>query len=173
MGIGTKQKMFAAALLAATVGASAPAMAGPKLFAAFNSSITINGTTETTANGNVDPFLIELFANANDCLRIAVTTQQTDLEATLVGPNGATWKDDDGGGNNLPLIKAQTVTRGWHILRISHFAGSSVNADFTAVISRSARTSLNCTPPTTPLVSSKSATAKAPFAGHKIAGGTN
>jgi hypothetical protein len=99
-----------------TAVAASPALAGPKLFAYFGDSITFNGTTETTVNGNVDPFVVELFSAGNECLRVAVTAQGTDLEATLVSPDGLTWRDDDGGGSLRPLIKAITTIRGWHIL---------------------------------------------------------
>jgi len=168
-----KRSVLAASVLGIALVAGAPAMAGPKLFAFSNTTMTINGTTETTANGNVDPFVIELFANANECLRIAVTFQGQDLEATLVGPDGRTWRDDDSGGSNRPLLKAITVTRGWHILRISHFAGSSVNSDFTAQIFRGASNSVLCSPPTLPSVLSKAeGGSKAPVAAQKRPGGT-
>src|SRR6266403_431730 len=93
-----------AVAIVGTALASAPASAGSKLFAYLGSSMTFNGTTETTANGNVDPFVVELFSAGSECLRIAVTAQATDLEATLVAPDGLTWRDDDGGGSLRPLI---------------------------------------------------------------------
>ena len=76
------------AVLSAGLVASAPATAGSKVFAFFGSTMTFNGTTEANAFGNVDPFVIEVFAAANECLRIAVTFQGADLEATLVSPDG-------------------------------------------------------------------------------------
>jgi hypothetical protein len=127
---------------------SNPAWAGPKLFAYLNNSITFNGTTETTVNGNVDPFNVELFSAGNECLRILVTAQGTDLEATLVAPDGRTWQDDDSGGSLRPFIKAITTTRGWHILRLSSFSGAAVNADFTVLVSRLPSTSTLCAPAT-------------------------
>ena len=157
-------KSYASALALAVFGlglASAPAVAGPKIFSFFGSTMTINGTTETTANGNVDPFMVEVFAGANECLRIAVTFQGADLEATLVSPDGRTWRDDDSGGGNRPLVKAITVSRGWHVLRISHFAGSAVNSDFTAQIFRGASNNALCSPPTPASITF------APESGHK------
>jgi hypothetical protein len=71
--------------------------------------LVINGFVDADTNGNVDPFVIEVAANANECLRIAVTFQEADLEAVLVEPGGRIWKDDDGGPGTQPLIKAITV----------------------------------------------------------------
>ena len=141
-----------AAAIFSTAVAASPAFAGPKLFAYFGDSITFNGTTETTANGNVDPFNVELFSAGNECLRIAVTAQGADLEATLVSPDGLTWRDDDGNGSLRPLIKAITTVRGWHILRLSHFAGEAVNADFTVNIARLASGDASCGGATQPAI---------------------
>jgi hypothetical protein len=150
-----KTTLWGQACAAAIVGtalASAPAFAGPKLFAYLGSTMTFNGTTETTANNNVDPFVVELFSAGQECLRIAVTAQGTDLEATLVAPDGVTWRDDDSGGSLRPLIKAITTTRGWHILRLSHFAGQAVNADFTVNVARLASGDVSCSGATPPAV---------------------
>jgi len=142
----------ALALCAASV-VSNPASAGSKLVAFFGTPMVFNGTTETTSNSNVDPFVVELFSAGNECLRVFVTSQGTDLEATLVSPDGRTWRDDDGGGSLRPFIKAITVKRGWHILRLSHFAGNAVNADFTVQVLRVASTNSACASPTPPAVS--------------------
>jgi hypothetical protein len=143
--------LLAGLVCGATLAASSSAFAGPKLFAYLNGSFTANGTTETTANGNVDPFNIEVFSAGNECLRIAVTAQQTDLEATLVAPDGRTWRDDDSNGSLRPLVKAITTKRGWHILRVSNFVGSAVNADFTFQVMRLPSTSSLCAGATTPI----------------------
>jgi hypothetical protein len=143
--------LLAGLVCGATLAASSSAFAGPKLFAYFNSSFTANGTTETTTAGNVDPFNVEVFAGANECLRIAVTAQGTDLEATLVAPDGRTWRDDDSNGSLRPLVKAITTTRGWHILRLSHYSASAVNADFTFQVMRLPATSSLCAGATTPV----------------------
>jgi hypothetical protein len=140
-----------ALVCSAAFATTSPAFAGPKLFAYLNNSFIANGTTETNAAGNVDPFTVELFSAGNECLRIAVNNQETDLEATLVAPDGRTWRDDDGNGSLRPLVKAITTTRGWHILRISNFSGASVNADFTFQVWRLPSTSSLCAGATTPL----------------------
>ena len=75
------------------------AWAGPKIFTSGSAILTVNGSTETTANGNPDPFLAEVFTSGRECLRIAVTAQGADLKATLLSPAGTVWQDDDGNGH--------------------------------------------------------------------------
>jgi hypothetical protein len=135
------------AILAATC-VSNSAWAGEHVFANFGQTITLNGTVESDNSANADPFTLQVFSAGNECLRIAVTSQGTDLEATLVGPSGRVWQDDDGNGSLRPLIKAITVTRGWHSLSLSNFAGTAVHADFTMQIARLASTDSSCNPPT-------------------------
>jgi hypothetical protein len=140
-----------ALVCSAAVAATSPAFAGPKLFAYLNNSFVANGTTETNAFGNVDPFVVELFSAGDECLRIAVNQQEVDLEATLVAPDGRTWRDDDSNGSTRPLIKALTTKRGWHILRVSHFLGSSVHSDFTFQVWRAPANSALCSGATPPI----------------------
>lgn len=164
---------FAASLvLGAAIAMTGPASAGSKLVPFFGSVMTFNGTTETTANNNVDPFVVQLFSAGNECLRIAVTSQGTDLEATLVSPDGRTWRDDDGNGSLRPLVKAITVTRGWHILRLSHYNGAAVNADFTVQVLRTTSTNLQCSPPSSPVTSFAAPAQKPAAAIAKLPGGS-
>ncbi len=128
--------------------------AGAKLFdnSADSAATRFNGTVETNATNNRDPFVAQIFSSGTECLRIAVVSQGTDLEATLVSPSGRVWQDDDSNGLNRPLIKALTDVRGWYPLVLSHFAGSSVNADFTIDITRLPSTSSLCAPATAPRI---------------------
>jgi hypothetical protein len=111
-----------------------------------------NGTVETNATNNRDPFVAQIFTSGAECLRIAVVSQGTDLEATLVSPSGRVWQDDDGNGSLRPLLKALTDVRGWYPLVLSNFAGTSVNADFTLDITRLPSTSSLCAPATAPRI---------------------
>ena len=145
-------------LLASIIGilgiAASPAWAGSNVFANFGQTLTLNGTVGNEAGSapNADPFTLGIFSSGNECLRIAVTSQDADLEATLVAPGGRVWQDDDGNGLNRPLIKAITTVRGWHELAVSHFAGTVVHANFTFEIARFASTDIRCNPPTGPRV---------------------
>jgi hypothetical protein len=169
------QRACAAAILSTALAASGPALAGSKLFASSGSSITFNGSVEANSNGNVDPFVVELFSTGNECLRLAVTDQGADLEATLVAPDGLVWRDDDSGGSLRPLVKAITTVRGWHILRLSHFAGEAVNADFTLNVARLASGDAACSQPTQPSITfsaSQNLKASSPTT-HNRPGGAN
>ncbi|SFK10727.1 hypothetical protein [Methylocapsa palsarum] len=139
--------LYGAAILGTAFGLSGTAQAGPKIFAYLGQTITFNGTVDNPSN-NVDPFTVELFSTGNECLRIAVTAQGGDLEGTLVAPDGRVWQDDDGNGSLRPLIKAITTKRGWHILRLSSFNGSSIYADFTVQVARLASSDPACASPT-------------------------
>jgi hypothetical protein len=139
------------------------ALAGSVVFDSQNTCTTINclptainGSYETNANGNVDPFVLQIFSSGNECVRLDVISQGTDLETTLISPNGAIWKNDDRNGalDRRPLVKAITNVRGWYTLQISNFAGSSANADFTLLYGRYPSTNINCSPPTTPTTTS-------------------
>lgn len=145
------------AIAALLLGLALPAQeswAGAKLFdnSADTSATRFNGTVETNATNNRDPFVAQIFTSGTECLRIAVVSQGTDLEATLVSPSGRVWQDDDSGGSLRPLIKAITNVRGWYPLVLSNFAGNSVNADFTIDITRLPSTSSLCSPATTPRI---------------------
>lgn len=143
----TKHLVLAAVAAVSLAAASGEALAGAKIFS--SGTTTINGSVETNSNQNRDPWVAQVFASGNNsCLRIAVTSQGSDLEATLVSPSGRVWQDDDSNGSLRPRINAQTDVRGWYPLILSHFAGSSVNADFTMQISRPS----SCTPVTPPRI---------------------
>jgi hypothetical protein len=139
-------------IFVATIAAS-PAWSGPNVFANFGETLTLNGTVGNEAGNapNADPFTLGVFSSGNECLRIAVISQDADLEATLVAPGGRIWQDDDSNGSFRPLIKAITPpVRGWYELAVSQFAGTVVHANFTFQISRFLTTDSRCNPPTTP-----------------------
>jgi hypothetical protein len=128
--------------------------AGAKFFdnSLDTTATRFNGTVETNATNNRDPFVAQVFTTGAECLRIAVVSQGTDLEATLVSPTGRVWQDDDGNGSLRPLIKAITDVRGWYPLVLSNFVGNSVNADFTIDMTRLPSTSSLCAPVTAPRI---------------------
>lgn len=144
------RKSLLLASAAAALLVSAPAYAGPKVFSPGNTVTSLSGSVETNVNQNRDPFLLQVFTTGNECLRVAVTSQGADLEATLVSPSGNVWQDDDGNGSLRPLVKAVTDVRGWYPLMLSHFSGAPVNADFTATVQRLPTASPLCASPTTP-----------------------
>lgn len=162
--------MTTRSLLLATIAvfscalAAPPALAGAKI---FTTNTSISATIETTAAGNRDPFTAQIFTAGGECLRIAVTAQAADLEATLVSPRGTVWQDDDSNGANRPLIKAITNDRGWYPLIVSTWNGAAFSGDFTFTVQRAGATSVLCSPATPPRVSgvaSHAAKSTAPMA---------
>jgi hypothetical protein len=105
--------------------------------------------------GRPTPFETSIFSGGGECVRIDVTFQEVDLEATLIGPHGFVWRNDDSGSGACPLcplVKAIVGPAGWYTLQISHFAGSASAADFTVRYGRYNNGNPNCSAPTTPLV---------------------
>lgn len=172
----SKLLVLSAAGLALVLPANG-AFAGSKIFSSGSTVLVVNGSVETNANGNRDPFIAQVFsAGGGECLRIAVTSQGADLEAVLVSPSGAVWRDDDSGGSNRPLIRAVTDTRGWYLLSISQAAGAAVNADFTMTVQRATAGSRSplCSGAAPPLgVASASTLAKAGSNGPAPSNGAN
>lgn len=99
----------------------------------------------------LDPFFIQVWANAGECLRLAVTAQTHDLEMGVFSPDIEEnhWVDDDSGGSFRPLIKINpTPVKGWYIVALSHVLGSNVNGRATLVVGRYNAGNPNCASPT-------------------------
>lgn len=126
--------------------------AGPKIqdFVGNTTATRFSGAVESNVNSNRDPWVAQVFTSGAECLRIAVVSQGTDLEATLVGVEGRVWQDDDSGGSLRPRINARTTIRGWYPLVLHSFSGASVNADFTIDVTR--LPSASCVPETLPSI---------------------
>lgn len=109
------------------------------------SALVITSTYGHDQFSNADPSVFQVFTSGNECLRIAVSSQGTDLEGTLTCPNGRTWQNDDGNGSLRPLIRANTAApRGWCTLTFHHFAGEGSAADFTFTYGRYPAGNVNC-----------------------------
>jgi hypothetical protein len=161
-------KCFAA--LCASVGLAAllisnGAQAGSKIVDYIDGTpTTLKGTIETNSAGNVDPFVVQVYAGqtGTECVVITgVGPLNFDATATLVAPDGTVWFNDDGNGSLRPKIKAITFSRGWHVLTISTYAGFAGTRDITLTYARYAGTSQNCANPT-PTITPMSAKAKVP-----------
>lgn len=113
------------------------------------SSLRIPGTVLSfgPSAGNFD---INVFAGANECVRLDVISQGTDLEMVVVAPNGTLFRNDDRSGGDLrPLIKmTPTSNNGWYTVHLAHFNGSAVNANFVLLYGRYNRGNPNCASPT-------------------------
>ncbi|MFO1036430.1 MAG: hypothetical protein U1E45_06270 [Geminicoccaceae bacterium] len=142
-------------LASAVVAAAGLAMAAPASatnLLGSTSSATISGTTFGFGPSAM-PWTAEVYSGAGGCLRIAVTSQATDLKATVVAPNGTVYRDDDSGGSLRPLVKINnTPNNGWYTLSINNFSGAAVSANFTVTLQRLAANSASCLPATGPLL---------------------
>lgn len=150
----------ACALLALSTGS---AVAGSRIFdnslvaCGFNncSSLTIPGTVTNAANNN-DPFEIQVYARAGECLRLEVTQslQRVDLEMVVRAPNGSIYRNDDGFGGGVlanPLVKINGVPNsGWYSVSINHWIGTASYADFVMTYGRYNIANMNCSAPTLP-----------------------
>ena len=97
-----------------------------------------------------EPLVIQLFANEEECLRVEVTKQGTDLAMTLVDPEtDVSYTDDDSGGDFRPRIEVpDTGRKGWFTLVIGSFSGGGSTSNFTVKHGRYNIGNANCANPT-------------------------
>lgn len=109
---------------------------------------TINARFLSTATGQALPYVEQFYLGPDDCVRIDLTAQSADLEAVLISPSGAVWRNDDRGGapkkRRFPLIKANADVGGWYTLEFSTFNGAGPSANFTFKFGRYAEGNTNC-----------------------------
>jgi len=155
-----KTTLIASAVLAA-VGALAPGLAGAN-DAMYDSSVSTTtkiGGSSVTMNGTLDdngifaePWVTQLYAQASECLRLAVTTTNFDSELVVAAPNGTVYRDDDSGGSLRPLVRiANAPSTGWYTVQVASFSGAPTNANFTLKYARYNLGNPNCATSTTPL----------------------
>lgn len=161
----------ASALLALSIE---PAMAGSRIWdntsstcGSINcSSLTIPGTVTNPASNN-DPFEIQVYAAANQCLRLEVTqsVQNIDLEMVVRAPNGSIYRNDDGSGGGVfanPVVKINgTPNAGWYSVSINHWLGTASYADFVMLYGRYNVNNINCSGATAPASAQQAAAAPA------------
>lgn len=113
------------------------------------SSLTVPGTATNPA-GNNDPFEIQVYAAANECVRLEVvqSVQGVDLETVVRAPNGNIYRNDDGSGGgvfNNPLVKINGAPNsGWYSVSINHWNGAASYADFVLTYGRYPLNNPNC-----------------------------
>lgn len=121
-----------------------------------NASI-YNGSYLVSSESDANPFILQVFASRNECLRLDVIAQDQDMEMVIVSPDGAVWRNDDTGGL-MPEIRV--ITRdisGWYTLQVSNFAGDGDPVgDFTLAYGRYNTSNPNCAGATVPFSASSS-----------------
>lgn len=114
-------------------------------------SLMLNGIYDVSEDGHADCFQAQLWTAGNECVRLFVNRQSIDLEMVFTCPDGSVWRDDDSGGRQRPLIKADTLTAGWCTVQVCHWVGAGQEADFTLKYGRYPSGNRNCSNPTPPL----------------------
>ena len=103
------------------------------------------------------PWTIQLYAAAGECLRLHVTSQQSDTQLVAVAPGTMrTWRNDSSGiaaCTTCPLLKIvpATTETGWFLVQVNQPQGTSADAEFTLKYARYSTTAANCSPVSTPL----------------------
>ena len=92
------------------VWAGAGVLDVPNICAGINCGAqSISGTYLPSPNGQSLPFTTQIFSPAGACIRLDVTSQQTNLEMVLVSPNGTAWRNDNFNLNDQsPIIKVKS-----------------------------------------------------------------
>lgn len=145
---------FGVALAARPVSAAAQGLFDPK-----NTCTGINCNSQTVTGfysydnttNRSNPFVVQIYSQGNECVRLDVLQQNTDLEIVLVSPAGEIWRNDDSGSgacNLCPLVKALTSSNGWHTLQVSHYAAGAGTAQFRLQYGRYNAGNVNCSPAT-------------------------
>ncbi len=140
-----------------------PIWAGTRIFDPTVKTCTTLNCGAVVLNGLVfsfgpsaDHFDIDVFALPSECLRLAVTSEFTDLETVVRAPNGAVFRNDDGGVATCPLCPVvkinSTPNNGLYSVTIGHFNGLPVEGNFTLRYGRYNVGNPNCAASTPPLI---------------------
>jgi len=149
-----KTKIFLSALTASVLCAwSAPSIGGALFVDGRSGCTTVNCATQKLF-GRYEisqPWVAQIYAQANECLRLAVVKQSHDLEMGVFSPDIEEnhWVNDDAGGSFRPLIKIDpTPVAGYYVVALSHVVGSAVKGNFQLLYGRYPSGNPNCTNPT-------------------------
>lgn len=125
--------------------------------------LNANVTSSSSLNG-MEPFVVQVMSTPSHCTRLDITSQTTDMEMVVVGPNGVVWRNDDRVAGDLRprvIIPASTGTAGWYTVQISRFNGIAPVAGqhYDAVLEygRYPAGNTNCSNPTTPTLTAAGA----------------
>lgn len=116
------------------------------------SSLRLPGTV-LSFNSSANAWVENLFAAPGECVRFDVASQGTDLELTVVAPNGSVFRNDDRNGafDRRPLVKIGSApNNGWYTVHLARFNGAAVNANFVLLYGRYSSGNPNCSSPTAP-----------------------
>lgn len=127
--------------------------------------VAIRGQYLGTGALGVNPFVVQVYAGAGECLRLEVTRVSSgNLEMGVFSPDieERHYVDDNSGGFPFPRsIIDPTPVHGWYIVAVSEVIGAAVEIDFDISYGPYTTRSLVCQPATLPSpVSSPSTSAE-------------
>ena len=85
-------------------------------------AVFLNGISQRNAFGDTVPFILQVFADENQCIRLDVTSQNDNMEIVLVSPSGLVWRNDNFNGTR-PLVTARANVKGYYTVQISQANG--------------------------------------------------
>ena len=84
-------------------------------------AVLFSGVIERNSTVGSIPFTADLYADANECLRVELTyhrPQVADLKIVLVSPSGSIWKNEGSAGGR-PVVTARTDIKGHYALHVN------------------------------------------------------
>lgn len=131
--------------------ATTTAWAGPQFEAQLSRCTGTNcaGTTMRGIHQKDEPFVIQVFGKAGECLRLDVSSQTEDMAMVLISPSvwdGIISDDRDfDGGDVRPLITVDPVPwTGWYTVMVSYYDHLSIDGRFVLEYGRYPTGSPNC-----------------------------
>jgi hypothetical protein len=112
--------------------------------------INCSGMTLRGIHQNSEPFIIQVYARAGECLRLDVSEQTADLVMAVLAPsvNFGAVVDDRDVGDFRPLVFVDPVPQtGWYTVAISYWEYDTVVARFELEYGRYPGGNENCVAP--------------------------
>lgn len=92
-------------------------------------AVFISGQSQRNNFGDSIPFTAEIYADANECLRLEVNYLVTkvpapaaDMQIVLVSPTGSIWRNDDS-NYTRPIVTARTDVKGHYTVHVNQSKG--------------------------------------------------
>jgi hypothetical protein len=126
---------------------TAPALAGSHFESARSTCTTINcaGMTIRGLQQANEPFVIQVYARAGECMRLDVSTQTEDTAMMLIATTAGDYATIDDTFETRPIFGLDPVPQtGWYTVAISYFTYDDRISRFTLEYGRYPTGSINC-----------------------------
>jgi hypothetical protein len=147
--------VLAGGMLAAVVGANVQTVrAEPSVFPAFARTCTGTNCGSQPVRGVIsgfgalgNPWNGQFILSSSSCARFDVVSQTSDLEMTVVSPDGRMFTNDDF-GDLTPRVVIASPSSGVHTVVLNSFTGGGIDADFHMKMAQYNFGNPNCASPT-------------------------